>query len=407
MGVSGVAQRVYSWGMEEGNGETTRAEGAAVQTPAHTSRFESIFGRAPALVSRAPGRVNLIGEHTDYNGGFVLPAAIDRGVTVLAAPRVDRKLLACSEQFEARDEWPVDAPRRTGRKEWRDYVRGVAWALLDSGLDLRGADLLIDGDVPPGAGLSSSAALELAVAGALCSVAGIEVEPARLAMLCRKAENDFVGVPCGIMDQLASALGRPGCALLIDCRSLEMEPVRLPLEERGVALVVIDSNVPRRLADTPYGERLRECADAAQALGLSSLREATLESAAGLPDPLARRVRHVVSENQRVLDAVEALRSGDLARLGELMCGSHRSLRDDFEVSCPELDLLVRLASGCAGVLGARLTGAGFGGCTVNLLSSEVEPFMATVLEAYREQTGLDAHAYVCRAAGGLRVTNV
>jgi galactokinase len=370
--------------------------------------FESAFGRPPAVVSEAPGRVNLIGEHTDYNEGFVLPMAIDRRVVVAAAPRDDRKVRVYSRQFEARDEWQVDAPRRTGRVEWRDYVRGVAWALLDAGFDLCGADLLIDGDVPVGAGLSSSAALELAVAGALCSVAAIETDPTRLAILCQKAENDFVGVQCGVMDQLASALGRTGHGLLIDCRSLVVEHVPLPLEMHGLSLLIIDSRVPRRLAETPYNQRREECAAAARAIGVPSLRDATAQVAEGLPEPLSRRARHVISENQRVLDADAALRAGDMQRCGELMCRSHESLRDDFEVSCRELDLLFDIASACPGVLGARMTGAGFGGCTVNLVRSDaVERFRVAVGGDYHRETGLDPCVYVCTPSNGLQVMNV
>jgi galactokinase len=285
-------------------------------------------------------------------------------------------------------------------------VRGVAWALLDSGYALRGADLLIDGDVPPGAGLSSSAALELAVAGALASVAGIEADPARLALLCRRAENEFVGVQCGVMDQLASALGRCDHALLIDCRSLEVEHVPLALDEHGLSVVIVDSRVPRRLADTPYNTRREECVAAARNLGVS-LRDATADAAERLPEPLNRRARHVISENQRVLDAVSALRDGDMERFGRLMSESHASLRDDFEVSCPELDLLVQIASDMPGILGSRLTGAGFGGCTVNLVRSEaVERFREGIVAGYEKKTGIVPCVYTCHPSDGIRVSN-
>jgi galactokinase len=372
------------------------------------SLFGAEFGCSPSIISDAPGRVNLIGEHTDYNEGFVLPMAIDRAVTVTAAPRDDKKVRAHSRQFDARDEWPADTPRRTGRGEWRDYVRGVAWALMEARFELRGADLLIDGDVPVGAGLSSSAALELAVAGALCAVAGIEASPEKLAILCQRAENNFVGVQSGIMDQLVSALGRAGHALMIDCRSLEIDHVPLPLEDHGLTLVVVDSRVPRQLSETPYNVRRRECTQAAGLLGVQTLRDARPEDVERLPEPLNRRARHVISENERVLEAVVSLRGGDTERFGALMYESHESLRNDFEVSCAELDLLVEIAAEAPGALGARMTGAGFGGCTVNLLPGDrVDEFRTVVTGRYERETGLSPCVYACRASDGLRVTNV
>jgi galactokinase len=368
-----------------------------------SAAFERAFGGEPAVIAEAPGRVNLIGEHTDYNDGFVLPVAIDRTIAVAAAPSDGKTVRVYSADFDARDEWRADGPRRTGRREWRDYVRGVAWALLDAGYELRGADLAISGEVPVGAGVSSSAALEVAAAGALCAVSEDEIELGRLALLCQKAENQFVGVQCGIMDQLAAACSRAGQALLIDCRSLEIEHVPLPTE---VAVVVVDSKVRRELGQTAYNDRREECAAAARALGLDSLREAATVDPSGLPEPLDRRARHVISENERVLDGVGALRNRDVGRFGELMYESHESLRDDFEVSTPELDLLVELASRTEGVIGARLTGAGFGGCTVNLVERDaVAGFEAGVVEPYRRKTGLPAEMFVCRAVDGLRIS--
>jgi galactokinase len=239
-------------------------------------------------------------------------------------------------------------------------------------------------------------------------VAGIEATPVRLAMLCQRAENEFVGVQCGIMDQLASALGKDGHALLIDCRSLEVEHVPLRLDEADVSVVIVDSKVPRRLADTPYNQRREECAEAAHRLGVPALRDAALEQVESLPEPLNRRGRHVVRENQRVLDAMQALKARDFDRFGALMRRSHESMRDDFEASCPELDLLVELAVESPGVLGARLTGAGFGGCTVNLVRSEsIEELRRTVSGRYERETGLQPCVYVCRPSEGLRVLNV
>jgi galactokinase len=284
----------------------------------------------------------------------------------------------------------------------------VAWALLDAGHEIRGVDLLITGDVPQGAGLSSSAALELSVAAALCRISSLAVDARDLALLCQKAENQFVGVQCGIMDQFACALGSAGHALLIDCGSLEVEQVPLPLDEQELAIIVVDSKVPRRLADTPYNERRKECAEAARLLGVHFLRDAHDAALTSLPHPLMRRARHVVSENTRVLDAAQALRTGSVEEFGRLMYESHASLRDDFGVSCPELDLLVDLAEGTPGVLGARLTGAGFGGCTVNLVrSASVDEFERGVVTPYRDKTGLAAEMFVCDASNGLEVIDV
>jgi len=368
---------------------------AEVQSIEHV--FRQRFGREPALVAEAPGRVNLIGEHTDYNDGFVLPVAINRTIAAAAALAEGNTVRVFSAEFDARDEWGVAAPRRTGRREWRDYVRGVAWALLDAGYELRGVDLAIAGDVPLESGLSSSAALEVAVAGAFCAASGIEMDPGRLALVCQKAENQFVGVQSGMMDQLAAAWSRAGHALLIDCRSLELDYVPLPGD---VAIIVVDSKMRRPLGETAYNQRRQECAAAARALGVESLRNAPVSDIERLPEPLKRR------ENQRVLEAVDALRSSNVARLGELMYQSHASLRDDFEVSTPELDLLVELASRAEGLIGARLTGAGFGGCTVNLVARDaVARFEAGVVEPYRAKTGLAAEMFVCHAVDGLRVS--
>jgi len=370
--------------------------------------FEDQFSRAPSVVSTAPGRVNLIGEHTDYNAGLVLPVAIDRTVTVAAAGGGET-VRVYSADFEARDEWRLDAPRRTGRTEWRDYLRGVAWALLDAGHKLSGGELVIGGDVPQGAGLSSSAALEVATAGAFLALSGIQIEPRALALLCQKAENQFVGVQCGIMDQLAAACCRGGHALLIDCRSLEVEHVPLP---PGVVIIVVNSGVTRRLEETSYNRRRGECAEVARMLRVASLREAgeaTLEASRDrLPETLFRRARHVVTENTRVLAAAEGLRSSNIEAVGHLMFESHASLRNEFEVSTPELDLLVEFASRTEGVLGSRLTGAGFGGCTVNLVAEGAEKrFRAEVVERYRRETGLVAEMHVCHAVRGLEVRSV
>jgi galactokinase len=367
--------------------------------------FERQFGRQPKRVAEAPGRVNLIGEHTDYNDGFVLPAAIDRTVAVALARRDDDVIRAYSLDYDQCDEFQAGRVRRfAGSRGWRDYLRGVVWALADSQYAVAGADLAIAGDVPKGAGLSSSAAIEVALAGGLTAIAEIEIDRRLFALLCQRAENFFVGVQSGIMDQYASALGRAGHAMLIDCRSLEAETVPLP---SGIAVVVVDSKVARRLAETPYNRRREECAEAARTLGVPSLRDATPEMLSRLSGDLLKRARHVVTENARVLAASEALRTGDLARLGALMAESHASMRDDFEASAPEIDLLVELAQQADGVIGARVTGAGWGGCTVNLVHQDaVDTFAVQVTDAYTRRTGLGAEVHVCRVVDGLRVSD-
>jgi len=372
--------------------------------------FRRAFGRPAQFVAEAPGRVNLIGEHTDYNEGHVLPLAIDRTVAVAAARRkgdIRARALDCGEE----DQFPTEGVAPTMGGGWRNYVRGVAWALAEAGHRLRGLDLAFTGDVPVGAGLSSSAALEVALAAAFAAASDLSLDRRELALLAQRAENGFVGVQCGIMDQLAAVFGEEGHALLIDCRSLEIEPLPLALEERGVAVVVVDSAVRRSLGDSAYNERRRECAEAAAALGAPALRDVSAQALeawrAGLPEAIYRRARHVVTEEVRVTAAAGALRRGDLETLGRLLYESHESLRDDFEVSCPETDLLVELAAAVDGVLGARLTGAGFGGCTVNLVREEaLDPFQRQVVDAYRERTGLPARTHLVRAAGGLRVSD-
>jgi len=375
--------------------------------------FRERFGREPAVLCEAPGRVNLIGEHTDYNDGFVLPVAIDRTAAVAATATRGPVVRALSLDFAEADQFSLAdiAPLPGGG--WRNYVRGVAWALVEAGIHVPGADMAIAGDVPVGAGLSSSAALEMAVAGALCAVAGpdgqaVAVAPLDLALLCQRAENEFAGVQCGVMDQLAAAFGRRGHALLMDCRSLAVEPVPLGFEEAGVVLAVVDSGVRRSLEATPYNQRREQCAEAARLLAVPALRDVDEGLLDALPEHLYRRARHVVSENARVLAAVAAQRAGDVEGLGRLLYESHRSLRDDFEVSCPELDLLVELACRTEGVLGARLTGAGFGGCTVNLVRREaLAAFRRDVVDEYRSRTGRAAELHVCAASDGLSVAHV
>ncbi|HZC99731.1 MAG TPA: galactokinase [Actinomycetes bacterium] len=354
--------------------------------------FRSRAGRAPEGVWFAPGRVNLIGEHTDYSDGFVLPVAIDRGVLVAAAPRADGRLRCWSAQEAG--QLDVDmAELGPGRVEgWAAYPAGVAWALGQAGLAPRGADLLADGDVPAGAGLSSSAALECATILALADLQSVRSAPAppdrvELARLARRAEVEAVGMPCGVMDQMASMLARAGHALFLDTRSLVTEHLPLDLDAAGLRLLVTDTRASHRLVDGAYAERHAAVAAAARTLGVPALRDATLEqvraAARELGEPGLRRARHVVTENARVLEAVELLRAGALDRLGPLLAASHASLRDDFEVSCPELDTAVEAAL-AGGAVGARMTGAGFGGSALALVPEDrVEPVTAGVRAAF------------------------
>ena len=388
---------------------------AADRFDALAAAFRARFGRPPEGLAEAPGRVNLIGEHTDYNQGFVLPVAIDRTIAVAFAPREDGRVRAYSLDFDQEDEFPLADIRRQEGHCWANYVRGVAVVLQEAGHRLTGLDVVIQGDVPIGAGLSSSAALEVATLGAFVTAAGLALADRDKALLAQRAENEFVGVACGVMDQMAAVFGRADHALLIDCRSLETEAVSLNLDAHGLRIVVANTGVRRALSASAYNQRRQECKRAAELLSAlltmrrpHSLRDVTLDDVTiherSLPEPLARRARHVVSENARVLATVDALRRGDLAEVGRLLYASHESLARDYEVSSPELDLMVELARSLEGVVGARMTGAGFGGCTVNLVrANAVDAFRQQVVETYRARTGLPAEMYVCRAVDGLR----
>ncbi|WP_324667893.1 galactokinase [Geochorda subterranea] len=375
--------------------------------------FERRWGTPPAVLARAPGRVNLIGEHTDYTGGFVLPVAIDRDVVVAGRARPDDRVCVYSADFDQStcfelDEARLDDVRKDSRHPWSDYVRGVYAVLRAEGLPVTGADLAIAGDVPQGAGLSSSAALEVATLLFAQVTGRFEVEPVRAALLARRAENEFVGVACGIMDQFVSRLARRDAALLVDTDSLRYEHVPLPPD---VAIVVTDTRVRRRLVGSEYNRRRQQCEEALaiarrHVSGWRLVREIRAEQLPALHDVAApvlmRRLRHLVEENARVLEAVRALRDGDLGRLGELMAASHASLRDLFEVSCPELDAAVEIARAVPGVYGARMTGAGFGGCTVTLARPDAVPALLAALEAeYPRRTGKTPQIFVLRAAQG------
>ncbi|HOX43820.1 MAG TPA: galactokinase [Myxococcota bacterium] len=377
-----------------------------------TRRHLAEFGRWPELVVAAPGRVNLIGEHTDYHEGHVLPMAIERVVRAAASRRPDRVLGLCSVDYGSRLEVPLDRLARDPAHPWADYPRGVVRVMSQAGHALGGLELTLEGDVPQGSGLSSSAALEVASALAVQELFGLVIAPEELARLAQRAEVEFIGVRCGIMDQLISRLGQAGAALLIDCRSLTHR--RVPLALGGFCFLITNSNAPRTLAGSAYNQRRDECQRGLRALqrlrpGGAALRDygpAEVRAAAGDMGRLAaRRCLHVTEENQRTLEAAEALGQGDLAAFGRLMNASHDSLRDQYEVSSPELDFLVEQARQTEGVLGARLTGAGFGGCTVTLLEAGAVPaYEARVLPAYERRFGRRAEVLASRPGPGARV---
>jgi galactokinase len=370
-------------------------------------RFKAVYGERPVLV-QAPGRVNLIGEHTDYNEGIVLPAAIGFQTQIAIARREDRRLQVVSENYAERVEFDLDEMPASARRHWSDYVAGVV-RLLDSALGgLCGANLIIHGNVPQGAGLSSSASLEVALCRALLEISGKTLEGVSVAQLCQRAENEFVGARCGIMDQFVSVHGKSNHALRLDCRTLEFQQVPVPT---GVRLVICNTMVRHSVAAGEYNKRRAECEAAARFFaervpGARTLRDVTPahfeKFGRQLPEVIRKRCLHVLTENSRVLEAAKALQSADLRQFGRLMENSHASLRDDFEVSCGELDMLVRLAQQNEGVYGARMTGGGFGGCTINLVEGDyAERFQVKVAAEYERATGRVPEIYVSAAADG------
>ncbi len=367
--------------------------------------FTEFYGDKPR-VFRAPGRVNLIGEHTDYNDGFVMPAAIEFYTFAAIGPRADRKLSVYSDNFSEAVEFGLDRIDRGPTGHWSDYVRGVAGVLLSKGTKLGGANLVLRGEVPIGAGLSSSAAIEVAVANALLANSGVEMDRAEVSRVCQKAEHEYAGTMCGIMDQFIACFGQRQHALMLDCRSLFYQ--LLPLDDNA-RLVICNTNVKHELAGGEYNLRRASCEEGVRILrqhlpAIRALRDVTpadLEKfASEIPETTYRRCRHVVSEDVRVEKAARALLRGDMKEFGVLMAESHRSLRDDYEVSCAELDAMVEIASAIDGVYGARMTGGGFGGCTVNLVRADaVEAFTSTIKREYQRVTNLAADVYVCSAA--------
>jgi galactokinase len=374
---------------------------------AFSENFEKLLGARPRLY-RAPGRVNLIGEHTDYNDGFVMPAAIGFSTYVGVAARPDQKLAIYSQQFPDHFSFELDSlpEHRTGL--WCDYILGVARELLQHGIPLSGANILVQGEVPIGAGLSSSAALEVASAFALLGQAGSTLPRPEIAKISRQAENNFVGARVGIMDQFVSCMGKSGHAILLDCRSLEFQLVPIP---SGVELVICNTMVKHDHAAGTYNSRRAECEEGVKILArrnptIHALRDVSVEVleqyAGDLPPIILKRCSHVVHENQRTLDAARALASGDLVQVSALMAASHGSLRDLYEVSCRELDIMVEAAQHLSGFLGGRMTGGGFGGCTINLVRQEnASDFALQIADRYRAATGIDPQTYICSAEDG------
>jgi len=376
--------------------------------------LEEFGGAEVPRVAVAPGRVNLIGEHTDYNDGWVLPMAIDRRIGVAFAPRGDRVLRVHSVVFDETRELSIDELAPPGGSEWISYVIGVAWAMSSSGLGVSGADLVVDGDVPLGSGLSSSSALVMATALAMCEVSSIPWSPVEMALLGQRVEREWVGVQGGVMDQFTATMAQEEHALLLDCRSLSHSPVRFPDESM---VVVMDTGAPRTLAGSAYNERSASCRAAVEGLqnadpGIRALRDVTtdfLEANRELLDETTyRRARHVVEENARPLAMADALSSGDLNQAGRLMDESHFSLRDLYEVSSRELDLFTDLARDHAACYGARLTGAGFGGCAIALVSAEgAEDFMQSTHSCYRSRVDLPSAVFACRPVSGARLLDL
>ena len=382
-------------------------------TPIQKSQhiFTQKYNKQPELTVYAPGRVNIIGEHTDYNDGFVMPCAINYGTAIAGAKRNDHVWNVYAADLDLSDEFSLDKEIPQSEQKWANYVRGVVKFIQERCPDFKqGADLVISGNVPHSSGLSSSAALEVAIGKFCQQLSDLPLSHTEIALIGQKAENKFVGANCGNMDQLISALGQQDHLLMIDCRSLETQPTPVP---QDVAVIIVNSNVPHDLVTGEYNTRRQQCERAAAFFGVKALRDVSVaqfkEKEAELTalDPLvAKRARHVVTENQRVLDAVDALKHNDLTRLGELMGQSHDSMRDDFEITVPQIDYLVELAQLVIGKQGgARMTGGGFGGCIVALAPHDkVEAVRKIVADNYEKQTGLKEDFYVCTASQGAHV---
>lgn len=371
-----------------------------------TQQYQSHFNAKPEIIVRAPGRVNLIGEHTDYNDGFVLPMAIDREVRLALRPRSDKTVRIYSLDLEIESAFELSSLHRGG--DWIEYPKGVANELIKAGHELKGFDAVLTGNIPRGAGLSSSAAVELAIARAFSVVSDFKWDALLMARLAQKAENEWVGVNCGIMDQMASAACKERYALFLDCRSVAIQHAPLP---KGLSVVILDTSTRRGLVDSAYNERRSQCEEAAKWFGVKALRDVSVEDlgkwkvGSALSEIAFKRARHVVTENERVLESIEVMRKGNIKRLGELFNASHASLRDDFEVTSDALNSIVECAREQSGCYGARMTGAGFGGCAVALVEEEkAEAFTQAVFAAYRQRFGLEASIYICKASEGASV---
>lgn len=376
--------------------------------------FKSVFGNgAPQVIARAPGRVNLIGEHTDYNEGFVFPMALEFRILTAARQRSDRMVRIHSVDYQKTVEFSLDDPiGHDAENRWSNYPRGVFSVLLEQGIQLSGMDMVFTGDIPQGSGLSSSAALEVGVGITLQALNGFPMNGPELARLCQRAENTFVGMNCGIMDQFISMMGQKDHALFLDCRSLDYRLI--PLELGQYRVVICHSGVKHSLVDSEYNKRRRECEAGVAVLSrkfpqIRTLRDATLDELEAcrneLDSVVYRRCRHVITENHRVLQSIDSLSRNDLKTFGRLMNESHDSLRDDYQVSCSEIDLLVEFARNSKGVLGSRITGGGFGGCTVNLvLNSEIEEFSSRLTGYYQKETGITPHLYISTPAAGAEI---
>ena len=370
-----------------------------------SSKFEAQYGEAPALIAHAPGRVNIIGEHTDYNEGFVFPAAINFGTWVAATKRTDNDIVVTAMDYEnQQNQFSLSDINYDEEQGWANYVRGVVKVLKEAMPDFGGANLLVTGNVPQGAGLSSSASFEVAILKALSALYELPLDGVQAALLGQKAENTFVGCSCGIMDQLISAMGNEGMAMLLDCQSLAIEHSPLPDSHQ---IVIINSNVKRGLVDSEYNLRRQQCEQGASLLGVSSLREATMEMLEGakahMPEVVYRRAKHIVTENARTLAASQALKAGDIETVSEAMAQSHISMRDDFEITVRPIDYLVEIIGEVLGKSGGvRMTGGGFGGCVVALVPTDkVEAVKQVVADKYSDETGYSADIYVCTATQG------
>lgn len=389
-----------------------------MHSPENTLKaFEKQFGEKPTFVVRAPGRVNLIGEHTDYNDGFVFPIAIDKEMLIAGCSNSgdgDDTVSVYSLDMSDTEVFSLKQIQKNDdeRKRWCNYFKGVLQILQDDGYQLKGFKAALSGNVPQGAGLSSSAAYGVAVATLMSEMFNLKISKKDIALLAQKAENKFVGMQCGIMDQFISSLGETDSALLIDCRTLDFSSIPLSFADQGLTIVITNSGVQRGLVDSEYNTRRKECTKGSEMIQeklgkpVKNLRDVSLtefESVAEqLPLTVKMRCRHVISENERVLATVDALKEKDYKAVGKLMNESHYSLRDDFQVSCPEVDRLVELTAAHPGVLGARMTGAGFGGCTVAIMdSAAVESFTQNVISIYEKQSGKKAEVYICESVAG------